>query len=187
MQWWGLNTWRPIKQGFNTMLNNQFSKKLNLVKFGLTMHIMHSTWQKTNILVGNGLKIKFLFDMWCGNYMLKNCFSCSILPPIQMLVWGSLGWRGMGEGVRGFWRNLSWSGDGENGRSTFMRQLSRNSGKDRMGWKGVKNEIFSIKPFFLSSRFDIFEKFLAKQIWHSGAPLKFCSFGQEVAWEKIWW
>ena len=140
--------------------------------------------------VGDGKRVRFWKDIWCGNTPL-----CEAFPSLFDLV-GSKDAR-----VADYWDPM-----GEEGGWTphFLRPfndweveeverfLSSIQGKrldadveDRMVWKETKNEIFTVKSLYKSLVHSCAVSFPCNIIWSPYVPTKVSFFAWVASWEKV--
>ena len=137
--------------------------------------------------VGDGKRVRFWKDIWCGNMPL-----CEAFPSLFDLVGSKDAW------VADYWVPM-----GEEGGWTlhFLRPfndweverfLSSIQGKrldadveDRMVWKETKNEIFTVKSLYKSLVHSSAVSFPCNIIWSPYVPTKVSFFAWETSWEKV--
>ena len=137
--------------------------------------------------VGDGKRVRFWKDIWCGNMPL-----CEAFPSLFDLAGSKDAW------VADYWVPM-----GEEGGWTlhFLRPfndweverfLSSIQGKrldvdveDRMVWKETKNEIFTVKSLYKSLDHSCAVSFPCNIIWSLYVPTKVSFFAWEASWEKV--
>ena len=140
--------------------------------------------------MGNGRKVRFWEDVWCGGASLCSSFSslyevASSKGDMVADLWEVTGTRG-GWNFR-FKRHFNdWELEEA---QRFMGIISTKSlspfSVDRIWWSGAKDGMFSVK-----SSYDLFDGgrqhlVLVKMIWNPIAPTKVGFFVWEVWWGKI--
>ena len=128
-------------------------------------------------LWGDGKRVRFWKDIWCGNNSFCEAFPSLFALTISKDAWVADCWDSMGE--EGGWtpRFLRPFNDWEV--EEVERFLSTIQGKrlnadveDRMVWKGTKNEIFTVKSLYNSLDHSCAVPFLWSIICRLDVPIK---------------
>ncbi|RVW51874.1 hypothetical protein CK203_067969 [Vitis vinifera] len=145
---------------------------------------------KVGFSVGNGRRVKFWKDNWCGNFTLCNSFPSLYAFATYKEAWIEEMWdHSGGEGVwsPSFSRPFNdWEVE-EVERLLLTIQGRRLNPllEDRLLWKETKDEIFSVKSLYsiLVSRRGV--QFPINIIWNPCVPTKVCFFAWEAFWGKV--
>ncbi|RVX12073.1 Protein detoxification 45, chloroplastic [Vitis vinifera] len=169
---------RGVREGYGVGLWKEISKEglllLNNVSFS----------------VGNGKRVRFWKDIWCGNISLCEAFPSLYDLAVSKDAWVADCWDSTGE--EGGWtpRFLRPFNDWE--MEEVERFLSTIQGKrlnadveDRMVWKETKNEIFTVMSLYNSLDHSSAVLFPWKIIWCPYVPTKVGCFAWEASWGKL--
>ncbi|KAL6343049.1 hypothetical protein AAG906_017861 [Vitis piasezkii] len=121
-------------------------------------------------IIGDGTRVKFWKDLWCGNQALEEAF------PILFNL----------SGLR-FNRHLNdWEvGEVESLLCKPHPLTIRRGVEDLFWWKENKNGTFSVKSFYSSLSRDTKPPFPARTIWTPWVPIRASFFGWEAAWNRL--
>ena len=147
-------------------------------------------FQNSVFALGDGRRIKFWKDVWCGGEAL-----CARFPPLFNLalnkearvadLWDSSD--GAGGWSPTFLRSLNDWEIGEMVRflQTLDDQNFRPTGEDMLLLKEVKSKSFSVKAMYRGYDFTPAFDFPHRSIWNSAVPPKFGIFTWEATWGKV--
>ena len=142
-------------------------------------------------IVGNGRRVRFWRDKWCGDSPL-----CSSFPSLFALtvdkeesvadVWDSLAEGGWGGWNPCFLRAFNdWEIEEA---SSFMEQLHRSRVievvEDRVSWTETKSGNFSVKSLYLAMEAGGSTRFPSSLIWNANVQPKISFFVWEATWGK---
>ncbi|KAL6343127.1 hypothetical protein AAG906_019670 [Vitis piasezkii] len=142
-------------------------------------------------IVGNGRRVRFWRDKWCGDSPL-----CSSFPSLFALtndkeesvanVWDSLAEGGWGGWNPCFVRAFNdWEVEEA---SSFMERLHRSrvieDVEDRVSWTETKSGKFSVKSLYLAIEAGGSARFPSSLIWNANVQPKISFFAWEATWGK---
>ncbi|RVW30599.1 LINE-1 reverse transcriptase-like [Vitis vinifera] len=142
-------------------------------------------------IVGNGRRVRFWRDKWCGDSPL-----CSSFPSLFALtvdkeesvvdVWDSLAEGGWGGWNPCFLRAFNdWEVEEA---SSFMERLHRNrvieDVEDMESWTETKSGKFSVKSLYLALEAGCSAQFPSSLIWNENVQPKISFFAWEATWGK---
>ncbi|WJZ80362.1 hypothetical protein VitviT2T_000290 [Vitis vinifera] len=142
-------------------------------------------------IVGNGRRVRFWRDKWCGDSPL-----CSSFPSLFALtvdkeesvadVWDSLAEGGWGGWNPCFLRAFNdWEVEEA---SSFMEQLHRSRVievvEDKVSWTETKSGNFSVKSLYLAMEAGGSARFPSSLIWNANVQPKISFFVWEATWGK---
>ncbi|KAJ9707156.1 hypothetical protein PVL29_002241 [Vitis rotundifolia] len=169
---------REVREGFGVGLWKEIRKEGALLR------------NKVVFSVGNGRRVKFWNDNWCGNFSLSNLFPSLHAFASCKEAWLVELWDHSGD--EGVW-NPSFSRSFNDWEvEEVERLLLTIRGRrinplleDRMLWKESKDGIFSVKSLYSSlvSRGDV--QFPYSNIWSICVPTKVSFFAWEAYWGKV--
>ncbi|RVW89101.1 putative ribonuclease H protein [Vitis vinifera] len=169
---------REVREGFGVGLWKEIRKEGALLQ------------NKVVFSVGNGRRVKFWNDNWCGNFSLSNLFPSLYAFASIKEAWLEELWDHSGD--EGVW-NPSFSRSFNDWEvEEVERLLLTIRGRrlnplleDRMLWKETKDGIFSVKSLYssLASRRDV--QFPYSNIWSTCVPTKVSFFAWEAYWGKV--
>ncbi|RVW25474.1 putative ribonuclease H protein [Vitis vinifera] len=169
---------REVREGFGVGLWKEIRKEGALLQ------------NKVVFSVGNGRRVKFWNDIWCGNFSLSNLFPSLYAFASFKEAWLVELWDHSGdEGVwnPSFSRSFNdWEVEGVERLLLTIRGRRLNPLlEDRMLWKETKDGIFSVKSLYssLASRRDV--QFPYSNIWSICVPTKVSFFAWEAYWGKV--
>ncbi|RVW74735.1 putative ribonuclease H protein [Vitis vinifera] len=169
---------REVREGFGVSLWKEIRKEGALLQ------------NKVVFSVGNGRRVKFWNDNWCGNFSLSNLFPSLYAFASFKEAWlESYGIIRRDEGVwnPSFSRSYNdWEVEEVERLLLTIRGRRLNPLlEDRMLWKETKDGIFSVKSLYssLASRRDV--QFPYSNIWSTCVPTKVSFFAWEAYWGKV--
>ena len=136
--------------------------------------------------VGNGRRVRFWKDKWCGDEALCVSFSSLYGLAVSKVVWVAEVWDSLvGWGEVGILVSL--------GLSTIRRWTwwsgpswqFKGSGEDRVLWKKTEDEIFSVKTLYGALEPGNTVLFPWRIIWCPCVPSKVGFFAWESSWGKV--
>ena len=137
--------------------------------------------------VGDGKRVRFWKDIWCGNTPLCEAFPSLFDLAGSKDAWVADYWDPMGE--EGGWTPhfVRPFNDWEVERllSSIQGKRLDVDGEDRMPWKGTKNEIFTVKSLYKSLAHSCAISFPSNIIWSPYVPTNVSFFAWEASWEKV--
>ncbi|RVX07383.1 putative ribonuclease H protein [Vitis vinifera] len=144
----------------------------------------------SRFIIGDGTKVKFWKDLWCGNQSLKETFPILFNLSVNKEGWVAEAWEedegGGSWGLR-FNRHLNdWEvGEVESLLSKLHPLTIRRGVEDMFRWKENKIGTFSVKSFYSSFSRDSKPPFPARTIWTPWVPIRASFFGWEAAWNRL--
>ncbi|RVW24487.1 putative ribonuclease H protein [Vitis vinifera] len=166
--------------------NESFGSKLSLaIRNGWENFRSHSRF-----IIGDGTRVKFWKDLWCGNQALEEAFPILFNLSVNKDGWVAEAWEE--EEVGGSWgprfnRHLNdWEvGEVESLLCKLHPLTIRRGVEDLFRWKENKNGSFSIKSFYSLLSRDTKPPFPARTIWTPWVPIRASFFGWEAAWNRL--
>ncbi|RVW16810.1 putative ribonuclease H protein [Vitis vinifera] len=144
----------------------------------------------SRFIIGDGTRVKFWKDLWCGNQSLEEAFPILFILSVNKEGWVAKAWEedegGGSWGLR-FNRHLNdWEvGEVESLLSKLHPLTIRRGVEDLFRWKENKNGTFSVKSFYSSFSRDTKPPFPARTIWMPWVPIRASFFGWEAAWNRL--
>ncbi|RVW42464.1 putative ribonuclease H protein [Vitis vinifera] len=144
----------------------------------------------SRFIIGDGTRVKFWKDLWCGNQALEEAFPILFNLSVNKEGWVAEAWEedevGGSWGLR-FNRHLNdWEvGEVESLLCKLHPLTIRRGVEDLFRWKENKNGTFSVKSFYSSLSRDTKPPFPARTIWTPWVPIRASFFGWEAAWNRL--
>ncbi|RVW48620.1 Transposon TX1 uncharacterized 149 kDa protein [Vitis vinifera] len=147
-------------------------------------------FKNISFIVGDGRRVKFWKDIWCGNIPLCEAFPSLFAFAVSQDAWVADCWDSMGDA--GGWypcfsRSFNnWELEAVASLLSILQGKRLNVGmEDRVVWNASKNETFSVKSLYNTLDSGGAVPFPWRIIWSPCVPTKVGFFAWEASWGKV--
>ncbi|RVX00739.1 putative ribonuclease H protein [Vitis vinifera] len=169
---------REVREGYGVGLWKEIRKE------GVLM------FKNVFFTVGDGRRVKFWKDIWCGNIPLCEAFPSLFAFAVSQDAWVADCWDSMGD-AGGWYPCFSrpfndWELEAVASLLSFLQGKRLNVGmEDRVLWNASKNGIFSVKSLYNTLDSGGAVPFPWRIIWSPCVPTKVGFFAWEASWGKV--
>ncbi|RVX19375.1 putative ribonuclease H protein [Vitis vinifera] len=140
--------------------------------------------------LGNGQRVKFWKDKWCGDGPLCECFPSLFSMSMSKNAWVSEVWNPVGDGIG--WTPLfarafnDWEIDlVERLLQKIQAFRVQREEEDRVIWTASNNGAFSVRSLYSMMEPGGLSLFPSERIWRARVPPKVAFFAWEASWGKV--